>query len=150
MAAYEMMMSRYPQLVFKEKAMPKGLFGIYFDNEIHINKIIGLHDKHCTLAEEIGHFETTYGDITDQTVLRNRQLENIARRWAYKKVVSLDKIIECYLQGHTTLYDMCNHLEITPKFLKTSIDFYIARYGGSKRYRDYIVMFEPLNVRKLE
>lgn len=146
--SYELLMMKYPQLVIKEKAMPRGLFGLYFDNEIHINKMLGKYDKHCTLAEEIGHFETTYGDITDQSTVRNRQLEAIARRWAYNKIVSLDKIIECYLNGHTTLRDMCIHLEITPVFLKTSIDFYIAKFGGSKQHGEYIVMFDPLNVIK--
>jgi hypothetical protein len=148
--AYEKLMMEYHFIKIEElQIMPRKLLGLYFDNEILIDKYIGKHEKHCVLAEEIGHYETTTGDITDQTILRNRQLENIARRWAYKRIVSLDKIIECYLKGHTTLYDMCNHLEITPKFLKTSIDHYIAKFGGSKTHGEYVVLFEPLNVRKV-
>lgn len=148
--AYEHLLLEYSHIkVIEDAKMPKRLGGLCKNNVIFINKHINKYDKHSVLAEEIGHYETTYGDITDQSIIRNRQLENVARRWAYKKIVSLDKIIDCYLKGHTTLYDMCTHLEVTPEFLKTSIDYYIAKYGGPIEHDNYRVFFEPLNVSKL-
>lgn len=148
--SYERLMREYSYIkVVEDSKMPIRLGGLCKNNVIYINQLLNMYNKHSVLAEEIGHYETTYGDITDQSIVRNRQLENVARRWAYRKIVSLDKIIECYLEGHTTLYDMCNHLEITPTFLKKSIDYYIMRFGVCKTHGEYVVSFEPLNVQKL-
>ena len=77
--AYELLMMKYPHIHIREKKLPRGLQGLYFDMEIHINKYLNKYEKHCTLAEELGHYETTYGDITDQSYVRNRQLETLAR-----------------------------------------------------------------------
>jgi len=147
---YERLMIEYSHIKIIEDAdMPIGLGGLCKNKVIYINKHISKYDKHTVLAEEIGHYETTYGNITDQSIVRNRQLESVARRWAYRKIVSLENIVDCYIKGHTTLYDMCCHLEISPEFLKTSIDYYIAKYGASIEKDEFLVMFEPLNVQKI-
>ncbi|MBK3493478.1 ImmA/IrrE family metallo-endopeptidase [Viridibacillus sp. YIM B01967] len=148
--SYEALIAQYKHLIITESIlMPKGLSGLYIDNQILINKRLSLYEKHCVLAEEIGHYETTYGDITKLEDVKNQKLELVARRWGYEKIVSLDKLIECYVTDHTTVEDICLHLEITPQYLHNAIEKYQQRYGLSTIYNGYRIFFDPLNMEKV-
>lgn len=60
--------------------------GLYMDGVIALNqKLETTREKTCILAEELGHHETSFGNILDQTVTANRKQEYKARIWAYKK-----------------------------------------------------------------
>lgn len=145
---YERLIMEYPQVKIIEKALPKGLPGLYYDKVIEIDKFKNKYEKHCILAEELGHYETTYGDITDLNDMRSVKLEQIARRWGYEKIVSLDRLIDCYEKGQTTLEEVCVNLEVTPEYLKNVIDYYIEKYGIYKLYKEYKINFDPLNIKK--
>lgn len=146
---YEMLMAQYQHLTIKESfTMPRGLSGVYYDNQILINKRLGQYEKHCTLSEELGHYETTYGDITNLDNIRNMKLEKVARSWGYEKIISFDKLIECYKMGHTTVEDICLHLEIIPIYLYKAIEKYNQRYGLSVAYKGFRIYFDPLNIEK--
>lgn len=67
-----------------EKPMPQKLKGLYYDNVVLINQNIASTEKTCILAEELGHYHTTTGDILNQNRLSNRKQEKLARTWAYK------------------------------------------------------------------
>jgi len=143
-------MSEYPHLTIKEVGdIPKGLAGLYMDNLILIDKYRSKYEKHGILAEELGHYETTYGDITDLAKINNWKLELLARNWGYRKIVSLDKLVTCYELGYTTSEEVCTHLEVTAKYLKDSIDHYHSHYGIFTRYRDHLIYFDPLYIRKV-
>ncbi len=80
---------------FKERVK-----GIYYDKVIALNKNIDTTaEKNCILAEELGHYHTTAGNILDQKQLHNRKQERLARAWSYKRLVPLDKLVEAYKQG---------------------------------------------------
>lgn len=148
--AYELLMSQFPHIIIKETSkMPKGLSGLYFDGHIFLNKRLSHYEKHCILAEELGHHETTYGDITNLDNIRSIKLEKVARAWGYEKVVSLDKLIECFLNGHTTVEDICVHLEVVPSYLYNAVEKYNQRYGLSTTHKGYRIYFDPLNIEKL-
>ena len=85
---YDRLIMEYPHIKIIEKVLPKGLPGLYYDNVIEIDKFKDKYEKHCILAEELGHYETTYGDITNLNDMRSIKLEQIARRWGYEKIVS--------------------------------------------------------------
>lgn len=146
---YETLISQYPQLTVKEvTSLPAKLAGLTMDNLILIDKHRGKYERHGILAEEIGHYETTYGDITDLNNVRNLKLELFARRWGYKKIVSLDKLIECYTLNYISLEEVCTYLEITAEYLKTSIDHYSSSLGISVIHEGYQISFDPLFIRK--
>ncbi|GGA34987.1 ImmA/IrrE family metallo-endopeptidase [Psychrobacillus lasiicapitis] len=147
---YDRLKMEYPHIKIIEKALPKGLPGLYYDNVIEIDKFKDKYEKHCILAEELGHYETTYGDITDLSDMRSIKIEQIARRWGYEKIVSLDQLIDCYEKGQTTLEEVCTNLEVTPEYLKNVIDYYIEKYGLFKLHREYRITFEPLNIKRIE
>lgn len=148
---YERLIIEYPHVkIIEDPTMPKGLGGIYIDKRIYINKLKNSYEKHGILAEELGHYETTYGDITDLNLVQNQKLELVARRWGYEKVVSLEKLIECYELRKITLEDVCVHIEITADYLKKSIDYYVDKYGLKKVYKGYEITFDPLNIKPLD
>lgn len=148
--AYEALISEYPQLLIKEVTdIPRGLAGLYLDNMILLDKFRSKYEKHCILAEEIGHHETTYGDITNLKSMRNWKLELVARRWGYEKIVSLDKLIECHEMGYKSLEEVCTHLEITAIYLKTSVDHYSSRHGISIDHNGYQISFDPLYIQRV-
>lgn len=150
MSRYEQLIFQYPHIdIVEDNRMPRSLSGLYFDNTIRINKRLSAYEKTGVLAEELGHHETTHGDILDIRDIRNRKLEIIARRWGYEKVVSFDKLIECYCDGHRTIDEVCLHLEITAAYLEKALESYSMKYGISKIHNGYEIAFDPLNVKRI-
>lgn len=146
--SYERLLMNYPHIEIIEKVLPKGLSGFYYDNVIEINKFLSNYEKHCILAEELGHHETTYGDITKLDDITSKKLELVARRWGYLKIVSLDSLIECYNSGHNTIEDTCDYLEVTSNYLQEAINIYKQKYGLFAVYKGYKIYFDPLNIHK--
>lgn len=146
--ALDALISEYPQITIMLKDMPKNLSGLYYDNVILLNNHLGHNEKHCVLAEEIGHFETTYGNITDLKDIRSQKLELVARRWGYEKLVSLNTLINCFNNGIWSIDDICFHLEITPKYLNSVLEYYTQKYGIYKKINGYKITFNPLNIEK--
>lgn len=55
---------------------------------IGINKNIKTSkERACVLAEELGHYYKTVGNILDQSNTENRKQEQKARLWAYNKMI---------------------------------------------------------------
>ncbi|MBM7577706.1 ImmA/IrrE family metallo-endopeptidase [Jeotgalibacillus terrae] len=140
-------MDQYPELVIEEdKHMHPKLPGVIVDNYIAINKNRSLYEKHFILAEEIGHYLTTAGDITKLNTLPKLKAEIIARRWGYEKILSLDDLVSCYEKKHLTAEDVSHDFEIELNDLKTILDYYFDRYGPSVRHKEYIINFDPFIV----
>ena len=70
-----------------------------------------------SLAEELGHYHTTVGDIIDQSSDANRKQELRARLWSYNKLIGLHGIISCHKAHYTTSYEMADYLGVTEEFL---------------------------------
>lgn len=133
-----------------EKSMSKRIKGLYADNVIWLNKHLPTtSDKICVLAEELGHYHTTTGDILDQSCVNNRKQEKQARNWAYKRLVPLHKIIEAFDVGVQSKYELAEYLNVTEAFLLDALKRYNEEYGVSKTIEDYTIYFEPLAVIKL-
>ncbi len=125
--------------------------GLYCDNIIALNcSIQTKKEKACILAEELGHYYTSYGDILDQSAVNNRKQEYRARLWAYNKLIGLTGIIRAYEYGCHNLYSMADHLDVTEEFLHDAIKYYRGKYGEYTTLDNYIIYFEPhLGVFKL-
>ena len=118
-------------------------------NRIAIKKDMTETEKACILAEELGHYHTTVGDILDQSLAENRKQEHRARVWAYRNAIDLTDIISAYKRGCRNRYELAEHLGITETFLTGAIEDYKARYGLCTRVDNYVVYFEPLGVLEL-
>lgn len=107
------------------------------------NSIDTSAEKTCILAEELGHYETTVGDILDQRIAENRKQEFQARMYAYNKLIGLQGIIDCYEYGCNNVHEMAEYLEVTERFVIDALEAYEKKYGIQIKYKDYIVRFNP-------
>ena len=124
MNKYEKLLSEYEHLNIQEK---KGMQnkGLYADGHIWIKEDLSFSEKYCILAEEIGHHETSCGDILDQKDLGNYKQEHTARTWAYKKLLPIEAILKALADGHTQPHELAEHLEVDEAFLRACLE----RYG---------------------
>lgn len=120
-----------------------GLKGLYFNGNIAIEETLLNSEKNCVLAEELGHYYTTSGNILDLNNTSNRKQELRARAWAYDKLIGFSGIISCFEAGCRNLYEMAEHLEVTEEFFKETIDRYRQKYGAFATVKNYIIYFEP-------
>ena len=125
--------------------------GLISGKRIAIRKdILTQTEKSCVLAEEIGHYRTSTGDILDQRKTENRKQELHARIWAYNELVGLKGIIRCYEHRCHSFSEMAEYLDVTDKFLSEALKYYRKKYGIYVVHGKYIIYFEPsLSVMKI-
>lgn len=99
--------------------------------------------KKCVLAEELGHYYTSSGNILNQSYTENRKQELKAREWAYDRQVGLIGIVESFRAGCQTLSEMSEYLEVTEEFLRDALERYRQKYGEYTAIDNYIIYFEP-------
>lgn len=104
-------------LVVKEKPLV-AYDGLISGDRIAIRKDMTTAKKACVLAEELGHYYTTVGNILDQSNLENQKQEFKARVWAYEKILSIEKILDAAAQGYTAPHDIAEFLDVDEEFLK--------------------------------
>ena len=108
----------------------KRIKGLYCDGTIALNRDMYIEtEKACVLAEELGHYYTTVGDIMDQTDVSNRKQERRARIWAYHKLLSLNDLIDSYKCGCRNQFEIAEHLNVTEEFLIDCLNYYKEKYG---------------------
>ena len=128
----------------KEVAMYPRLKGLYKNNKILINlKVATDVEKKCILSEEIGHHETSYGNILDDNEIANRKQEVKACRWGYEHTVKIDDIIAAYEYGATSAFEIAEYLEVTENHLINSIENYKKRYGHFLELKNHLIYFTP-------
>ena len=124
--------------------------GLYCDGVIAIREDMTIPEKTCTLAEELGHHETSVGNILDMTSAVNRKQERQARLWAYNKQIGLIGLVRAFEHGCQNRFEIAEYLEVTEEFLEECIECYRNKYGICKRVDNYVVYFIPqLSVMKL-
>ena len=122
MNRYERLLSEYENLDISERYMHSD--GLYCDGHIWIRKDMPSYKKVCVLAEEVGHHETTAGDILDQKDLSSIKQENNARRWAYEKLLPVEDIIVAAMQCESRMHEMAEFLEVDETFLREAMIHY--------------------------
>lgn len=118
--------------------------GLYCDGTIALSdKIPTQSEKSCILAEELGHYHTTVGDIVQQFSDADHKQEHRARVWAYNRLIGMQGIINSYKRGCSSLHDTADYLEVTEEFLSEALMYYKSRYGLFTVVDNYIIYFEP-------
>lgn len=114
------------------RQLPKGLKGLYYDGTIVLNRNIETNnERRCILAEELGHYFTTVGDILDMKIESNRKQENRAKEWAFEKLAPLSKIHEAFQKGYKEVPELAEYLDVTEDFMKEALLYY------QRKYRDF-------------
>ena len=136
-------------MLVKEKPL-QGSDGRIKGNKIAIRKDMTIPEKTCALAEELGHHETSVGNILDMTSAANRKQEHQARLWAYNKQIGLIGLVRAFEHGCQNRFEIAEYLEVTEEFLEECIECYRNKYGICKRLDNYVMYFIPqLSVMKL-
>lgn len=120
-----------------------GLKGLYADNSIAIEKSMTQVQKSCVLAEELGHYYTTSGNIIDQTETMNRKQEYRARLYGYNIKIGLQGIVKAFENGCRNLREVSEHLEVTEEYLLEALECYKRKYGIRTEIDNYTIWFEP-------
>ncbi|CEN21241.1 ImmA/IrrE family metallo-endopeptidase [Paraclostridium sordellii] len=112
-------------------------------NILVINKNITTYEKLCILSEELGHYKTTVGDITNQTKISNRKQELKARAWGYDKIIGLNGLINAFNCGCKNPTDIAEFFNVTQEYLNDAIIYYTSKYGLMYKLEDYTIFFSP-------
>lgn len=115
-------------------------------NNILIKSDLTENEKTCILAEELGHYYTSYGNILDQSNINNRKQEKVAHKWAVNKLLNIDMLIEACKQGCETLYDIAEYFNVTEKFLLEAIEIFKQKYGLCYTNGNYTLLFNDLGM----
>lgn len=127
----------------KEKYL-RGRDGLIKGNRVAIRRDLRTSvEKSCSLVEEVGHHETSVGNILDMGKTHNCKQERQARFWGYNKKVGLRGIIKAFEAGCQSRYEMAEYLNVTEGFLQECIECYRDKYGVSKEVDNYYIMFIP-------
>lgn len=128
----EKMMNSYPFLNFNLKKDMEDKHGAFiFEEDIYINANNSYEEIVGNVCEELGHYETTTGDISVLNTIEKQQQERRARQWGYRYLVPLDDLIACHKLGLTEYWEIAEFLEITPAYLWESINYYKDTFGLS-------------------
>lgn len=142
MEKVEQLMSMYPDVNYVfDKFMPKGQKGLYIDNHIYLNPNQNKHELNSTVAEELGHYLTTVGDITMQRNNEERKQERRARDLGATLLVTPRSIIDCFNEGCQTTLQCADFLEVTEETFLDAISYYARRFNGFKVEDNYTLIF---------
>ena len=131
-------------LITKEKDL-QAYDGRIKNNRVAIRRSIATsRKKACVLAEELGHYFTSYGDliIDDRSVNAAKQ-EHRARLWAYNVQIGLSGLVAAYDAGCRNLHETAEYLDVPENFLRACLDSYCKKYGPYTRHNDRIICFIP-------
>lgn len=130
-------------VIVKEKPL-YGTDGLAYGNRIAIrNNIPTTKEKACVLAEELGHYYTSTGDIINLQDVGNRKQELHARVWGYNQLIGLIGLIKAFEHRCRNLYEMAEYLNITEEYLQDALKYYRSKYGIYTTFNQYIIYFEP-------
>lgn len=130
-------------IIVKEKPL-KSSDGRIWNNRVAIRgNITTSVEKSCVLAEEIGHYYTSSGDITRLRNGNEQRQEYQARLYGYNLKIGLVGIINAYQYGCRNLYEMADFLDVTEEYLTEAINCYRSKYGKYVLFDNYTIYFEP-------
>lgn len=117
MTRIESIIAHYSSIDFEFEPMPKGLDGLTVKNQITVNSDIPEQQQFQWLLEEIGHVETSVGDISDYADHDNFKQEAEARRWGYTHALSKETIERLSKKNLETDYELADDLGVQVSYL---------------------------------
>ena len=124
-------------------SMDKTVRGLCIGNNIVLNTDIdSINEFNCILAEEIGHYKTTVGNITAPGINNARQ-ELRARAYAYARLIGLKGLVEAWDADCRSVSETADYLSVTEDFFKAALEYYRGKYGVQTTYKDRLITFIP-------
>lgn len=94
-----------------------------------------------TVSEEIGHYLTSVGDISDTDNPESRKQERKARDVGATLVVTPKELLNCFKEGLITYWECAEFLEIPLETLKRAMNVYRRTNNGKLKYKHYTFYF---------
>ncbi|QIB68633.1 ImmA/IrrE family metallo-endopeptidase [Aminipila butyrica] len=113
----------------QEKHFSSNAKGLCKGAKIAINYKINNREKLCVLAEELGHYYTTVGNILDQSDTSNVKQEHKARAWAIDKLLPFEHFERAANAGCRTPSDVAEFLDLDEEFVRASMSHYERKLG---------------------
>lgn len=109
--------------------MPPKLSGLISGNDVYVNNLLSYEDKLSTVAEEIGHYETSSRrNIINYSDVRNGKDEQLARRWSYAKLIPVKNIAKYdHCEEAVLLYEIADDLSLPDDIVESAIYMYRLR-----------------------
>lgn len=146
MTNYEKLLEKCSKHGIKVKEVnfnTKKKVGYWNGNKILLNSNNTDEEKYCILAEELGHYKTTYGNITKQSTISDKKQEFKARRWGHKHIVSLEGIVEAIEHNCINRFEVAEYLGVTDEYFEECINDYRKQFGIYVHLGKYTLTFEP-------
>lgn len=134
----EELMNNYPQLSFTfTSRMPDFQGAMIINNQVFINQNRSYTKNLEDVAEEIGHYETTAGNIIEQNSYYSKKQETEARRYGHMILVNLDGLIECYKAGMRHMWELADFFECDTDYILRALDTFRVKKGNNFSYHGY-------------
>lgn len=117
--------------------------GKLLDDFIIINRNMTETYKREILAEEIGHYNTSYGHISNQNNIINRKQELNARRNGYKYLADPHDVIDAIKSGVHDMYSLAEYFFISIELLADIIEDWKKQYGLGVSLGEYYLQLNP-------
>lgn len=147
-------MTKYEKLIKYANDENISIVETYFESDskglcigsdmIAIKKDLTDCEKTCILAEELGHYYTSVGDILDLRDINNQKQETTARKWAVNKLLKIEKLIDSAKHGCESLFEIAEYLDVSEDFLRESISVFRQKYGPCYVSGNYAIIFNDL------
>ena len=120
------------------------LHGLYIDGSIAIHSDLSSAQTADTLAEELEHHYTSYGNSLDQRDVECRKQERLARFRAYNRRIGLSGIIQGYRHHCRSRHELADCLDVSEEFLAEALECYREKYGLYVEVDGYVIQFDPV------
>lgn len=125
------------------------LKGLYMDGHIALGRQLDTTaEKACVLAEEIGHHNTTTGNILDQNSVDARKQERKARLEAYYYLGIIPGLVSAYEAACRNRFEVAEHIGITEAVLEEALLIFADKYPDGLKIEQYLLYFDPLVIMK--
>lgn len=109
----------------------------------------GLDRRGCVLARGIGYHTVAPPNLLDVPQKIRHIYDRAALRWAVQRLMPWERIIDAWEAGVRSEYEMAEYLEITPEFLRESVDYLRSAHGDHVRHKNICIGLSPIIVREV-
>ena len=139
----ERLMAEYDELTYKfEKGMPDHQDGLIIGKTIYLRPGQSAIELAATISEEIAHYLTSVGNITDLDNPTNQKQEKKARDIGAVMLVSPYDIIDCFEAGCVSIWECAEHLQVSEVTFKDAVKWYARKWNGIKTENNYTLLFQ--------
>lgn len=120
----EQLEAKYPELEFVFTNMSQKFGGLIVGNRIIIDKNRSVNEQAEIMIEEIGHYKTSVGNISDYTSYANMKQENEARTWGIEHLVPESSIDYFKKKKYDDDFEVADELGIKITYLHEAGEIY--------------------------